>query len=325
MDDEDDPFACFDDDGDSNDDDDESNNPLNDEIKRDPNFGVLSFHAGTEQALLKHIEAKLNAEFSGESHDASSFVINFIDEYCLDRHWMMHIGKEKAVVIKRFIQECCEHFPLDKHLLFVELGTYCGYSSIMITKALMEMNRQFSFYTVEVVPENVKVATELVRLAGLEKNINILLLNPEKETLPSLLSHKISEKSLAIPTIDFLFIDHDKSLYLSDLQQLETSGFLVEGSHVAADNVIFAEIDDYRDYIATLTEAGITKSRLEETMLEYSEPDYENDESKKNLMRDGIGKLLTIFTELLSLFFLFLILLHSLVNRALNISKESCM
>ena len=199
-------------------------------------------------------------------------------------------GKEKATVIKKFIHQRCEAWPgLDKPLLFVELGTYCGYSSIMIAKTLKDMGRKFYFYSVEVVQENVQVAKELVGLAGLEKEIDILLLDPDKEALSSLLSRRISKDISVNSQIDFLFIDHDKSLYLSDLQQLEKSNLIQKGSFVAADNVVFAEIDDYREYIAKCSEAGILKTRLEDTMLEYCEPDCGNDESKKNLMRDGIG------------------------------------
>lgn len=160
----------------------------------------------------------------------------------------------------------------------------------MITKTLKDLGRKFYFYSVEVVRENAQVAKELVRLAGFEKEIDILLLDPDNETLSSLLSRRISQDVSANSQIDFLFIDHDKSLYLSDLQQLEKSNLIQQGCFVAADNVVFAFIDDYREYIAKCSQAGILKSRLENTMLEYSEPDCGSDESKKNLMRDGIGR-----------------------------------
>ena len=104
----------------------------------------------------------------------------------------------------------------------------------------------------------------------------------------------------AATQIDFLFIDHDKSLYLQDLQSLENDGMIGEGTFVAADNVVFAKIDDYRDYMKDLAAKGVVETILEEGFLEYSEPErtrqqssgsdtqpYET-EQRRELLRDGI-------------------------------------
>jgi catechol O-methyltransferase len=282
---EDDPFACFDDD----DDDSGSNSsPTIEETKRDPSCGILAFHAGTEQALLKHVESKVASSNAGSLDP--SFVLESVDEFCMHRHWMMHVGPKKAPIIQDFIKQCCSDKTNDKPLIVVELGTYTGYSSIMISKALRDLKREFEFYSVEVVEENAQVAKELVRLAGLDEDITILLLDPQKETLSSLLDRSMRTDTSPKSTIDFLFIDHDKSLYLSDLQQLESTGFLQKGCYVAADNVVFAGIDEYRDYMKDLITKGVAKSRLVDTWLEYCEPDFVGDENRNNLMKDGVGK-----------------------------------
>jgi hypothetical protein len=46
-----------------------------------------------------------------------------------------------------------------------------------------------------------------------------------------------------------------------------------QGTYVAADNVVFARIDDYRSYVKHLATNGIVETKLEETYLEYSLPE----------------------------------------------------
>ena len=79
--------------------------------------------------------------------------------------------------------------------------------------------------------------------------------------------------------IDFLLMDHAKHLYLDDLRDLEGAGMLGAGSRVSADNVVFNQLDAYRDHMLKLKSRGVVESRLEEMNLEYS-----------NNLKDGIGE-----------------------------------
>ena len=72
------------------------------------------------------------------------------------------------------------------------------------------------------------------------------------------------------PTIDFLFIDHDKDSYKSDLCKLEDSGMIRRGTKVVADNVLFAGIDDYMKYVQQRKEEGIVSTRTITCHVEYS-------------------------------------------------------
>jgi catechol O-methyltransferase len=49
--------------------------------------------------------------------------------------------------------------------------------------------------------------------------------------------------------VDLLFIDHDKSAYLSDLQSILGRGWLHPGSIAVADNVGFPGAPEYREYM----------------------------------------------------------------------------
>lgn len=107
-----DPFACFgaDADGDSNQeivvDNPEmkasaSNDPVDvprPPVTRDPLCGVLRYHRGTERSLLVYVENEVKSLDHGES--LAQDVLNCIDKYSLERHWMMHCGPGKIADCK---------------------------------------------------------------------------------------------------------------------------------------------------------------------------------------------------------------------------------
>jgi len=299
-----DPFDCFgedvsdDDDGDENDvttqQREGSSSLQNKNLQhRDPSNGILAFHAGTELALLNYVQQQMESDQDIVKNQAST-VLGHIDDFCLQRHWMMHVGYEKAPILEQFLKECTEAAVDTKSCLtLVEVGTYCGYSSILIANSMNQSAPdKFHIYSFEVVEQNAKVAREMIRLSGLEERIDVLILDPTQETLSDLL-----RRSMSTEGIDFLFLDHSKSMYLDDLQQLERTGFIQKGCFVAADNVIFAQIDDYRTYISQLEQRGIVRTRLGMSWLEYCEPDHNGDPNKKNMMKDGIGESFDVVYE----------------------------
>lgn len=288
-----DPFDCFGDEDDSEIDD---TNPQQEESERDPSCGILAFHPGTEKALLNHVESTLaNHSLSSRAIDISSLVLSSIDDFSMKRHWMMHVGSKKTAIIQQFVEECCcnsiKSNREQQSLVFVELGSYCGYSSIMLAKTILALGYKFHIFSVEVVAEYAQIAKKMISCAGFDEHISILHHdNDENESLEVLLKNNLpsGDEASTDPPIHFLFIDHDKSLYLQDLRLLENSGLIKKGCYVAADNVIFAGIEDYRKYITVLTSKGYIQSRLADAWLEYCEPDFNANLSKKNLMQDGI-------------------------------------
>jgi catechol O-methyltransferase len=321
-------------------------------VERLPGNGVLAFHAGTEVALLHHVRTELSsgkkatrdlshsgsASEDGENDgDAKRLtttreivgnaqrVLDLVDAYCMSRHWMMHVGPEKAKPLRKFIGDfLAEQEPSGDGSIatFVELGTYCGYSSVFIAKTVLEhcwsngkpirnnsvggpstatdTNDAFSFhiYTVEVVEKFANVAKELIRLAGMEDYISIVLMKDpdaistardgEERSLSSKLKRRLPVcTDDANAAIDFLFVDHDKSMYLPNLRELEDAGMIRKGTYVAADNVVFAEIDDYRNYMADRADKGIVATRLEDSLLvEYCQPDLVSEATAVDAMSE---------------------------------------
>jgi catechol O-methyltransferase len=308
-------MECF---GDSDDDDEVDKEEL--AIERDPSCGVCCFHSNTEASLLTHVRNSFesSAASSPSSPVADSDnrrklrraadVLHAIDTFCTSRHWMMHIGPEKGeilisalkVSLERKIQ-CTTVAPF----VAVELGTYCAYASILMGKVLHEtMQQQHAaramdchLITTEIDQGYAKIAKEIIQLSGMEDIISLheISYNGQDtdivETVVDAIlgenktrSNYDNEQALSNipPMIDFLFIDHDKDAYKSDLCKLEASGMIRCGTRVVADNVLFACIDDYVQYMQQRMELGVVDTRTILSHVEYS--------GETDNLHDGVGE-----------------------------------
>ena len=175
--------------------------------------------------------------------------------------------------------------PIHKRQKYVcvDLGTYCGYSTLVLASTLRQLLQErqgseqpfeFHIYTTEVSTKLLNVAQSIFRLAKVDAYITPILVKSEgQEPLSQ------SLKQHGVSNIDFLLLDHAKNLYLTDVQDLEDSKLLSAGSHVSADNVVYNRLDSYREHMHKLMLRRVVESRLEEMNLEYS-----------NNLKDGIGE-----------------------------------
>ena len=214
---------------------------------------------------------------------------------------MYHIGYEKAIAVRNFLQRSLHDFIARnsdelyngqvKKFIAVDLGTYCGYSSLVMCQTiramLLDLEAQgdtraqyvrFEVITTEVSSKLMNVAQSMFRLGKVDRFVKSLLIK-DGDVLSDVLKNYFIGDNIS-GKIDYLLLDHSKTLYLSDLIDLETNHLLGTGSYVSADNVVFNRLDSYRDHMAMLARKEIVQTRLEEMNLEYS-----------NNLKDGIGKL----------------------------------
>lgn len=274
---------------------------------RDESCGVLAFHPNTEQSLLLHVRNTIHHQ-NRSQHCAWERVLYEIDWYCLHRHWMMCIGPEKGMMVGDALESSIARFekvlnkdetnPMIKsagnknRFLAVELGTYCGYGSIFLSQVWKKrfqnknLDMNFRLMTVEINPEYAKIANEMIELAQVQDVVTVLendlLLDGSTADVGQLIKNALLQESDDIGCqgengqgeyIQFLMIDHDKDSYLKDLQILEKSGLIRSGTVVVADNVIFAGIDEYLDYVHGLAARGIVRTCTKEASVEYCSPD----------------------------------------------------
>ena len=156
-------------------------------------------------------------------------VLRTLDRFAREERWLMSVGPDKGPLIA----ELAGRLPADARVL--ELGAYCGYSSIMIASALGPGARIIS---VDIDRDAVESARANVAIAGLSEQVTFIQ----------------GSSTRVIATLegrfDLVFLDHWKDLYKQDLQLIEQRGLLGPGSIVVADNVgrIFAP-EAYLDYV----------------------------------------------------------------------------
>ena len=85
-----------------------------------------------EKALMKYI-----LENTEKNHPRQ--ILDKIDEFS-SKHSMMHIGKEKAAIVNFLFEKY-------KPTNILEIGTYCGYSSLLLAELSQE---QAMIHTLEV-------------------------------------------------------------------------------------------------------------------------------------------------------------------------------
>jgi catechol O-methyltransferase len=289
-------------------------------LQRDKENGVLSFHNGTEHALLLFVQQAVKDLTSLEANQSNpnlrQLVLQAIDTFCLDRHWMMHVGPEKGRIVQDFLTNQITQYytqqqqqQQEQTYNIVELGTYCGYSTIRIADTLLRHHNhkivpKFHIHTVDINAQSQNIAKQMIKLAGLEQHVSFILreattinqqpsdlfLDQLKDSIrkqSSTTAERSAKGDDCDNRIDFLFIDHAKEMYLSDVQLLESSGLIRQGTAVAADNVVFFQLSDYCNYMSQLQTRGIVRSELvtDNIYLEYTTPppSVENHE-----LRDGL-------------------------------------
>lgn len=146
----------------------------------------------------------------------------------------MNIGDDKGTIVADIIREV-------RPKTMVELGGYCGYSTILFADAIRAAGGKhyYSLERSEQFARNMKV---LIDFAGLSDIVEVIV-GPSDEGIKHLFnSGKISR-------IDMMFLDHYKPAYTTDLKLCETLGLIREGTVLAADNVITPGNPPYLKYV----------------------------------------------------------------------------
>lgn len=197
--------------------------------------------AGKEQRLLDHIlglpKEKLNSIRGNPAK-----VLEVIDEYNDNVEWFMSIGPIKGKVIVEKIRET-------KPQIMIELGGYVGYSAILFASTMGDLGK---YYTFEASEEYATIARKIIDLAGLSLKVEIFV-GKAGRTLPEF-EEKLALGKRGHARIDFVFIDHDKGLYLPDLRVLESLGMIAPGTTIVADNIYYADVPEYVAYIKSSPE-----------------------------------------------------------------------
>jgi catechol O-methyltransferase len=204
---------------------------------------------GREEALAKYVVANARR---GDPDDA----IRVIDEFCMNRSVMINVGDEKGEILDRAVHRASPQ-------LILELGTYCGYSALRMSRVMPPGARICS---IEFSPANAAIARRIFDHAGLRDEVTVVIgtLGDGGSTIKRL----SSEHGFGEGAVDFVFIDHDKAAYLPDLERIIGEGWLHPGSIVVADNIRFPGAPEYRAYLQE-QEGKTWRTIAHDTHVEY--------------------------------------------------------
>ena len=201
----------------------------------------------------------LNYVIKNAKQDDPQSVLNTIDSFVSETGtFLMNVGPEKGKLLAETIKD---HKPLNT----LELGSFLGYSAIIIAMFLPEAG---SLVSVDHDKDSVAASKEIVKYAGLENKVHFIN-STSDEAINAL------KKSF-----DFIFIDHEKNRYYSDLLLMENLNLINKGGIVFADNVGIFE-DKMKDYFSHVRDSGAYTSKNVGAHLEYRDNVYDAVEISK--------------------------------------------
>lgn len=176
----------------------------------------------------------------------SASVLAALDRFAREDRFLMNVGPEKGLLL---VEELGKIGPNARVL---ELGSFVGYSAILMARQLSDAGRIIS---IDVSPESSEVSRAMASLAGVEKRIEFLT-GSANDRLDALEG-----------PFDLVFLDHWKDLYKPDTEKILARGLLKDGGVIVADNLgpMFGD----NPYLAWMQARPDFESRYVEGHVEY--------------------------------------------------------
>ncbi|KAK0119354.1 hypothetical protein ONS95_010806 [Cadophora gregata] len=206
------------------------------------------FDDGREEELVEFVLAKPGIR------NSPSKILEAIDEFARTKRYLMNVGEDKGKIVTDIIQST-------KPNVMVELGGYCGYSTLLFADAMRTAGGK-KYYCLERSPKFAHNIEVLVELAGLGEIITVVV-GPSNDSI------KYLHESRKVKKIDMIFLDHYKPAYTTDLKLCESLGLIGKGTTLAADNVIKPGNPPYLKYVRSSVHdkiMALTQAAEQDTM-----------------------------------------------------------
>lgn len=161
-------------------------------------------------------------------------ILKAIDEFGRTRKYLMNVGEDKGRIVVDQIKQV-------KPKVMVELGGYCGYSTLLFGNAAKLAGGQ-KYYSLERDSQFADNIRRLVEYAGLDGYIEVIT-GASDEGIKRL------HAECKVDRINMMFLDHYKPAYTTDLKLCESLGLIEVGTVLAADNVISPGNPPYLKYV----------------------------------------------------------------------------
>ncbi len=184
---------------------------------------------GREAAAVRYV---LDHARSGDIDD----VIATIDRFAYTESFLVNVGDHKGLLLDAAVRRA-------NPALALELGTYCGYGALRIAAAAPTA----TVCSVELSAANAENARAIWTHAGVADRVHCIVgtIGDGGQTLDRL----SADHDFGADSLDFVFLDHDKDAYVSDLAAIAGRGWLRRGAIVVADNVRVPGAPEYREFM----------------------------------------------------------------------------
>ncbi|KAI9046825.1 hypothetical protein LZ554_008906 [Drepanopeziza brunnea f. sp. 'monogermtubi'] len=226
----------------------------------------IFFDDGREEELVEFVTSQ------SDIRNSPAKVLQAIDDFARTQKYLMNVGEDKGRIVTEVIQSM-------RPAIMVELGGYCGYSTILFADAVRTAGGQ-KYFCLERSPKFAHNIQELVKFAGLGDMVDVVV-GPSNESIKAL------HGSGKLTKIDMMFLDHYKPAYTTDLKLCESLGLVGKGTTLAADNVITPGNPPYLKYVRST----VQEKRM--ALTHQSGPDTENFPGKSAAQYGGIETLST--------------------------------
>lgn len=203
---------------------------------------------------LEHVMKNLK---QSTPSDRLSRVIDLVDDYGWNRGFLINVGDVKGKVVEDALQARVKAGAPVK--LVLELGTFVGYGTLRLARQL-NATKGAELITVDPDVMAYTIASSLYEQAGMREQISM------KTDYSYNVFQELKDQQ---KKIDFLFIDHVKQLYLSDLKLALEMDLLAPGCVVVADNILAPGAPDYKEYMLTGEGSQIFQTEVHRLHVEY--------------------------------------------------------
>lgn len=181
--------------------------------------------------------------------------IRVVDEFGYNKSFLINVGDEKGKILDDAVRRANA-----KKIL--ELGTYCGYSSMRMAAAAPDA----TIISLEFNADNAEIARGIHKHAGVDDQITVILgiLGDGGKTADAL----ETEHGFTAASVDLVFLDHAKEAYLPDIKMIIDRGWLHPGSIAVGDNIKFPGAPEYHAYMKE-NEGTLWKTDEHQTHAEY--------------------------------------------------------
>eukprot|EP00435_Cladocopium_sp_Y103_P072005 s192_g39.t1 len=200
--------------------------------------------------VMKNVKQSTNS-------DRLSRVIDLVDDYGWNRGFLINVGDVKGEVVEDTLQARVQSGAPVK--LVLELGTFVGYGTLRLARQL-NATKGVELITVDPDVMAYTISSSLYEQAGVREQISM------KTDYSYNVFQELKDQQ---KKIDFLFIDHVKQLYLSDLKLALQMDLLAPGCVVVADNILAPGAPDYKEYMLTGEGSKIFQTEVHRLHVEY--------------------------------------------------------